>query len=87
MMKHNCHNHEYPDVVTVQDGWREVVLRDSAGYANDTIRVPRMIEIPFKMSKGCHQWDEPFGAVLKGLLDPEGCEGCKWAPKESSDGD
>jgi hypothetical protein len=73
---HNCHNRELAETVVAQRGWVDTELGDGT-----KTRLPRMVEIPFTMSRECHQWEEPFGAVTKGLLDPAGCEGCKWVPE------
>lgn len=80
-MKHQCHNREFPETTMVQDGWRDVVIEDLSLGAIRT-RVPSMTLIPFKMSRECHQWNEQ-GAITIGLLDPAGCEGCKWIPEDA----
>lgn len=80
-MLNECHNRpELPNYTVVQDGWGEVEI--------DGIRtrVPLLKRIPFtmrKMAEGCVQWEKPFGAIHKGLLPAEGCEGCQWKPKEN----
>ena len=81
MELHNCHNRVFPKTVIVQDGWVEMDVQ-GAITPNDhcRTRVPHMIEIPFTMSTICHQWNEPFGAIRKGLIDSAGCKDCMHLP-------
>lgn len=73
--RHRCHNRKpFPDSSTVQDGYFITTLN------GHTTQLPNMIRIPFKMSRVCHQHEE-MGAVTKGLMSAEGCEGCIWKPK------
>jgi len=76
-MRHRCHNREFPEFTVVQDGWANA----NGKFGDGMYRVPHMVEIPFKGSRECHQWDKPDGAIYIGVTDPAGCYGCKWVPR------
>lgn len=54
----------------VQDGWFDAVVDGQATH------LPRMVEIPDPMSKGCQQHSPLGEATLHGW----DCTGCQWAP-------
>lgn len=61
-MKNGCHNRAaYKTRVMVQDGW----------YMDGYTRLPRMIEVPFKMSNDCQYTKTELGKADKR------CDGCK----------
>jgi len=60
-----CYNRKpFADIRVVQDGWTEDGRR-------------KMITIPDKMSKTCHQTQPPFGESFIWGWD---CTGCVWIP-------
>jgi hypothetical protein len=61
----------------VQDGWFYVGLYNKLGDFIGNTRYPRIVEIPFRMSEDCKQWN-PFGVALKENWD---CNGCVWDPR------
>ena len=63
---HGCHSrNEYKETLRVQDGYHE--------YCGEVLaRVPRIVEVPFRMSRGCEYKKTDLGKVDKG------CEGCSW---------
>lgn len=59
-----CHNREpFKSTTLMQDGWVNV----------HGIRIPKMIEVPFRMSTTCNYQADPMGY---GQKDPA-CTGCK----------
>lgn len=61
-MTNGCHNRPaYRTGVVVQDGW----------YMDGYTRVPKMVQVPFKMSHECQYTKSDLGKA-----DPA-CQGCK----------
>lgn len=76
--KHGCNNRKCDPCLVAQDGWFYTYVVDENGVARVS-RYPHMVSIPTKWRPGCRQWEE-MGAIMKGLMDPAGCEGCKEKP-------
>lgn len=58
-----CYNHPpYQTLIPVQDGW----------YMDGYTRTPRMVAIPFTMTKPCQYTLSELGKVDRG------CDGCTW---------
>lgn len=53
-MASGCYNRVFKSTLTVQDGYQEVVVYSSVTGGVDTkLRVPKYIEIPYRMSTDC----------------------------------
>jgi hypothetical protein len=62
-MTYQCHNRgAFAPSMAVQDGW----------YMDGYTRTPRMVPMPFRMSKDCEYSTSELGQKDKG------CDGCKW---------
>lgn len=70
-MTYGCHNRPpFRSVLPVQDGY----------FLDGVTRVPRMIAVPFRMSKDCQYTHTSLGQA------DQGCAGCKHrhTPKEAA---
>lgn len=86
-MKPNCYNRQaFKATVIVQDGWKDVILKEMAIAGGDALatRLPLMVELPDPMSKGCQQ----HGQKGEATLHPEqwDCDGCQWKPVATKKG-
>lgn len=79
MAKPSCYNRpDFKDTVTFQDGWEEKTIHLSGSSEGVRLRLPRMVTLPFTMSKDCKQWG-PFGEAKLKQWD---CLGCKWRKED-----
>jgi hypothetical protein len=63
LVTYQCHNRaEYRELLIAQDGY----------YIDGTTRVPKLVSVPFALSRDCQYRLSDLGRADKG------CDGCRW---------